>query len=44
MVRRMLAQDAKPSAQAEEYRKSDKIEKAFEQWNTVFRNGFPACG
>ncbi len=44
MVGRMLNQDAKSSAQAEEYRKSDKIEKAFERWNTVFRKGFPAYG
>jgi hypothetical protein len=44
MVGRMLSQDAKSSAQAEQYRKSDKTEKAFERWNTVFRNGFPAYG
>jgi hypothetical protein len=44
MVRRMLDQDAKSSAQAEEYRKAEKIEKAFDRWNSVFRRGFPAYG
>jgi hypothetical protein len=44
MVLRILDQDAKTSAEAEEYRKKDKIEKAFERWNSVFRKGFPAYG
>jgi len=44
MVLRMLNQDAKSSAQAEDYRNEGKTEKAFERWNAVFRRGFPAYG
>jgi hypothetical protein len=44
MVRRMLDQDAEASAQAEEYRQAEKVEKAFDRWNSVFRKGFPAYG
>jgi hypothetical protein len=43
-VGRMLDQDAKNSAQAEDYRKADRVEKAFERWNVVFGKGFPAYG
>ena len=43
-VIRMLEQDAKASAKAEEYRKAEKIEKAFERWGVVFRHEFPAFG
>ncbi|MGI8445840.1 MAG: hypothetical protein ACR2MP_01370 [Streptosporangiaceae bacterium] len=43
-VIRMLNQDAKASALAEDHRKAQKIEKAFERWNSVFCKGFPAYG
>jgi hypothetical protein len=42
MVGRLLTEDTKSSAQAEEYRKSDKTEKAFERWNAVFPKGPPS--
>jgi hypothetical protein len=38
----MLDQDANASAEAEAYRKADKIEKAFERWGVVFNHAFPA--
>jgi hypothetical protein len=41
-VMRMLNQDAKASALAEDHRKAQKIEKAFDRWNSVFCKGFPA--
>ena len=43
-VFRMLDQDSKASGDAEDYRKADKIEKAFDRWNSVFRHEFPAYG
>ncbi len=44
MVLRMLDNDAKASADAEDYRKAGKVEKAFERWSVVFRQEFPAFG
>jgi hypothetical protein len=44
MVRRMLDQDAKAASEAEDYRKAEKTEKAFERWGVVFRHEFPAYG
>ena len=38
MVRRMLDQDAKAASEAEDYRKAEKTEKAFERWGVVFRH------
>ena len=43
-VIRMLDSDATAAAKAEEYRRADKIEKAFERWSVVFRQDFPAYG
>jgi hypothetical protein len=44
MAVRMLRKDAKNSANAEQYRASGQTEKAFEKWDSVFRNRFPAYG
>jgi len=40
----MLRQDAKNSAEAEQYRTSGQTQKAFEKWDAVFRHQFPAYG
>jgi hypothetical protein len=41
---RMLEQDASNSKQAEDYRKNGRIDKAFERWQVVFGQKFPAYG
>ena len=43
-VIRMLDHDAKASAEAEDYRKAEKVEKAFERWAVIFHHEFPAYG
>jgi len=41
---RMLNEDAERSRKAEEFRKSGKIEEAFECWSIIFNHQFPAYG
>lgn len=44
LVVRMLNEDATRSAEAEELRKQNRISDAFERWNVVYRQKFPAFG
>ncbi len=43
-VIRMLGDDAKAAATAEEYRQAGKVEAAFERWGVIYRHQFPAYG
>jgi hypothetical protein len=40
----LLEQDAKASADAEQYRLEGKTATAFERWGVVYRHQFPAYG
>ncbi len=41
---RMLNEDAKSSAEAEQFRQDGEMAKAFERWGSVYRQHFPAYG